>query len=83
VTLGVQEGTAFEVLAGLQGNEILAASNLPEITTGVKVVELVTGENPPGNRGEANASGVAAPTGEGQSRGGRGRGQRRGDGGEE
>jgi membrane fusion protein (multidrug efflux system) len=37
VTLGVQEGTFFEITEGLKGTETLAASSLNEITTGMKV----------------------------------------------
>ena len=37
ITLGVQEGNFWEVMDGLKGTETLAASNLNEITTGMKV----------------------------------------------
>lgn len=37
VKLGVQEGNLYEILEGLQGTELLAASSLNEITTGMKV----------------------------------------------
>ena len=37
VTLGVQEGNFWEIMEGLKGTETLAASNLNEITTGMKV----------------------------------------------
>ena len=91
VMLGPQQGTSFEVISGLKGNEMLVASNLTEITSGMRVSTLVPGEN----RGAAGAgsstppaagpSGRSGPSGEaGQRRGGRGsEGQRRGDGGGE
>jgi RND family efflux transporter MFP subunit len=37
VKLGVQEGTLYEILDGLNGTELLAASSLNEISTGKKV----------------------------------------------
>lgn len=40
VTLGVQEGLNYEVLDGLKGNELLAASSLNEITSGTKVTTI-------------------------------------------
>src|SRR5213078_1513315 len=37
VQLGEHEGKNFEVVSGLKGDEILAASNLNELVTGVKI----------------------------------------------
>jgi RND family efflux transporter MFP subunit len=65
VTLGVQEGTLFEVISGLNGNEILAASNLPEITSGRRVIELGSTQpavqNTETTRGTGQARPPAAP----------------------
>jgi multidrug efflux pump subunit AcrA (membrane-fusion protein) len=38
VTLGVQEGNFLEITDGLKGTEVLAASSLNEIATGMKVI---------------------------------------------
>jgi len=37
VTLGVRDGNLFEVLSGLKGDEVLAASNLSQLATGVAI----------------------------------------------
>jgi hypothetical protein len=37
VTVGAQEGSHYEILSGLEGDELLAASNLNQIVTGTKV----------------------------------------------
>ena len=70
VNLGAQEGDFYEVLDGLKGNEVLAASSLNEITTGMKVTLL--------DGGPRNAENKEVPK-EGQPSGGqrKGRGQRR------
>src|SRR5436190_15780377 len=83
VTLGVQEGLNYEVLDGLKGNEILAASSLNEITSGMKVTAIEGGG--PKNAGEAvpatdAPAKDAKPSGKGQRRGG-GRRNAVGDGG--
>ena len=52
VTLGVQEGLDYEVLDGLKGAEVLAASSLNEITTGTKVT--TTGSSAPKNTDAAD-----------------------------
>jgi RND family efflux transporter MFP subunit len=44
VTLGVRQGDLWEVTAGLKGGEVLAASRLNELATGVKVRTLKEGE---------------------------------------
>lgn len=75
VILGVQQGSAFEIVSGLQGNEILAASNLNEITTGMRV-------SPAGPSQSSGPSETRAPAGteaeDGSERGERRGGQRRG-----
>jgi RND family efflux transporter MFP subunit len=76
VTLGVQEGNFVEILDGLKGQEILAASNLNEIATGMKVV---VANNIPGRSGSPETSVQPAPTPAAGAR--RGNGLRRGDGG--
>jgi hypothetical protein len=43
VTLGAHEGTLNEIVDGLQGNEILAISNLNQLVTGTKV-KIATAE---------------------------------------
>ena len=55
VTLGVQEGNFFEIMDGLKGTEQLAASNLNEITTGMKVTLAETGGTAAPGRGEQAA----------------------------
>jgi RND family efflux transporter MFP subunit len=76
VTLGVQEGNFVEILDGLKGQEVLAASNLNEIATGMKVV---VANNVPGRSGSTETSVQPAPTPAAGAR--RGSGLRRGDGG--
>lgn len=65
ITLGVQEGTLFEVVSGLNGNEILAASNLPEITSGMRVTEMESTQpavqNTDATRGSSQSRPVASP----------------------
>jgi RND family efflux transporter MFP subunit len=75
VTLGVQEGNFVEILDGLKGTEMLAASNLNEIATGMKV----TIANIPGRSGSIETS--VQPTSTPQSAPRRANGARRGDGG--
>lgn len=69
VTLGVQEGGLFEIIDGLKGDEVLAASNLNEITTGMSVSVSA--------REAAQTEGIPAapppPQNDGQRRGARGR----------
>jgi RND family efflux transporter MFP subunit len=77
VTLGVQQGNLFEVSSGLQGNEILAASNLPEIITGMQVVEAAASPAPGGQTPETTGQ-----TGGGERAGSRRSGGQRRDGGE-
>ena len=48
VTLGVRQGDLWEVSAGLEGNEVLAASRLNELASSVKVRELKEGESEAG-----------------------------------
>ncbi len=65
VTLGPRQGNVWEVVDGLKGDEVLAASNLNNLATGVNVKVLAPGES------DGSAGG---------GRRGQGRGQRRGDG---
>jgi len=72
VNLGPRQGNLWEVLDGLKGDELLAASNLNQLATGVAVRVLAPGES------EGAAPGA---TPRGGSRGpGQGRGQRPGQG---
>jgi RND family efflux transporter MFP subunit len=63
VTLGVRQGDNWEIVEGLKGDEVLAASRLNELATGVKVRVLKPGES------ETGAA-------EGGGRGGEGTGRR-------
>jgi membrane fusion protein, multidrug efflux system len=74
VQAGEREGKLVEILSGLKGNEILAASNLNELVSGMKIGA--------GGDEEGTPPGVAPGTGNegGERRGGRGRGGRRGGG---
>jgi RND family efflux transporter MFP subunit len=79
VTLGAQEGNFWEITEGLKGTEMLAASNLNEITTGMKVTLADTGTTP--QHTEQASDGVPKPAQEGQGGQRRGNGARRGFGG--
>ena len=74
VTLGVRQGNLWEVTDGLKGDEVLAASRLNELATGVGVRVLKPGES------ESDAAAGGGRGGEGAGRrgggGGAGRGQR-------
>ena len=74
VHLGEHEDKFFEVLGGLKGDETLAASNLNELVSGLRI----------GDGGEeAGPAGGDPPPGGGQRRGGRGKrggGEGRGNG---
>jgi HlyD family secretion protein len=72
VTLGTQEGNFYEVVDGLKGNEVLAASSLNEITTGMKVV-MMEGDSPKTNKATAAKDEKSDKAAEGQKRGGRGK----------
>jgi RND family efflux transporter MFP subunit len=77
VTLGVQDGNFFEILDGLRGGELLAASSLNEIATGMKVIVASSGvtsqhTEPPSSPAHSSENPAGAP---------RGNGARRGDGG--
>jgi RND family efflux transporter MFP subunit len=71
VTLGVRQGNLFEVVDGLKGDEVLAATSLNELATGTPVQ---VGEG----GGRAPAAGGRAPGGgrRGSGAGGQGGGQR-------
>jgi RND family efflux transporter MFP subunit len=82
VTLGVQEGNFFEITDGLKGTEILAASSLNEITTGMKVTLAETGGTPaPEHNEQAAERGTPQPAPQGQDNQKRNGGARRGFGG--
>ncbi len=68
VTLGVRQGDIWEVSNGLEGNELLAASRLNELASGVTVTVLKEGETEGGSGG-----GEAGGTGRGAGRGSGGR----------
>ena len=55
VSLGVHSGNLVEVLDGLQGNEVLAASNLSMLATGVPV-RIIANSNPSSNQGMSSAA---------------------------
>jgi RND family efflux transporter MFP subunit len=76
IRIGGREGKFIEVLEGLTGKEILAASNLNELVSGTRIA--VPGEEEAGPPG-ANAGTGGGPSGnDGES--GKGRGGRRGGG---
>jgi RND family efflux transporter MFP subunit len=82
IRLGQKEGKYIEVLEGLKGDEILAASNLNELVTGIRIASG-GGEEEAG--APAPASGEPAGAGAGERQGGReggreGGGRRRGGG---
>lgn len=66
VSLGVQEGNFLEITDGLKGTEQLAASNLNEITTGMKVTLAETGGTSAPGRGEQAAERGTQPVPQGQ-----------------
>ena len=72
VTLGVRQGDRWEVTDGVKGDELLAASRLNELASGVAVRVLKPGESE-GGAGAAPGGGGSAPAGSGPgARGGRG-----------
>ena len=74
VTLGVRQGDLWELLSGLKGNEVLAASRLNELATGVSV-ELDAEAAEGGAPGGARRGGGGRRNGGGGRRGQRGGGQ--------
>ncbi len=78
VTLGVRQGDLWEVSEGLKGDELLAASRLNELATGVSVREQQAGDGD-GGRGQVGGEGGARGAGRGErGAGGRSRGAGRG-----
>jgi RND family efflux transporter MFP subunit len=73
IQVGQREGKFIEVLGGLNGNEVLASSNLNELVSGTRVS---TG----GGEEEAPPAAVSPGSGNGERSGGRGRGGRQGGG---
>ena len=78
ITLGAQEGNFWEVMDGLKGTEALAASNLNEITTGMKVT---VGDAISPQRTDQASDGAPKAAPEAQDGQRRGNGARRGFGG--
>jgi RND family efflux transporter MFP subunit len=78
ITLGAHEGKFFEVLSGLKGDEVLAASNLAQIVTGMRV--SIDEETIPV---EATGKPDRPARGEGNPQRGKGRGARATQGGSE
>ena len=79
VTLGVRQGDMWEVTEGLKGDEVLAASRLNELASGVRCASSKAGEAEggpaPGERGAGGGSrawrrggGQAAVAGRGPGR---------------
>jgi RND family efflux transporter MFP subunit len=76
IQLGEHEGKFFEVLSGLKGDEILAASNLNELVTGVKVGS--PSDEDGGPAGDPGSEGGKRRGGRGGDKGGRGSEEKRG-----
>jgi hypothetical protein len=70
VQLGEREGNNYELVSGLKGSEVLAASNLNQLVSGVRI----------GDGDEEGAVPGGSPGSEAGERRGRGRGGRRGGG---
>jgi len=66
VSLGPRKGDLWEVLDGLKGDEVLAASNLNQLATGVAVRVLAPGESEGTPPGEAPRGGSRRGQGQGQ-----------------
>ncbi|MBI4471930.1 MAG: efflux RND transporter periplasmic adaptor subunit, partial [Acidobacteria bacterium] len=78
IRIGAKEGKYIEILEGLRGDEIIAASNLNELVSGLQVTtQFSTGTEREAGPATAESNGEIAPGGEQpRSRGGRGRGGR-------
>ena len=77
VELGLKAGKLVEVLSGLKGDEIIAASNLNQLVTGVRIAANSGEEAGSASDEGGTPSNTVPAAGE---RGGRGRGGRRGGG---
>jgi multidrug efflux pump subunit AcrA (membrane-fusion protein) len=75
VTLGSRQGNVWEVVDGLKGDEVLAASNLNNLATGVNVKVQAPGESDDGSAG-GGRRGQGRGQGRGDRSGGGGQGQR-------
>lgn len=76
VVLGVRQDNLWEVSDGLKGDELLAASRLNELATGVRVRVLQAGESESGAAGGGRrGAGERGAGGRGGRSGGGGRGQ--------
>ena len=74
IRLGAREGQLFEVLAGLNGDEVLAASNLNELVSGIRVNGGGRGEGRGATAGDGSREGVdpqTNPNGKAPRQGGR------------
>jgi RND family efflux transporter MFP subunit len=81
VALGVRQGDLWEVSGGLNGDEVLAASRLNELASGVSVTQLKDGETEGGSgQGGGAAGGTGRGSGGGRRQGGGGQGAGRGSG---
>jgi len=89
ITLGAQKDTYYEALTGLKGDEVLAASNLNQIVTGMQVSTNSGEEADPAEAAAAPPGGQGAQSGQrrgdaqgfrgdGNAQAGQRRGQRRG-----
>jgi len=65
VTLGAHEGKKWEIVEGLKGNEVLAASQLNQLATGMSV-NTGGGDNRGGGTGAGGGRGRGRGRGEGQ-----------------
>lgn len=79
ITLGVRQGDSWEVTAGLNGDEVLAASRLNELASGVSVRVLEAGQSEGGPDPGGSGAGGAGGQGGGRKPGG-GQGAGRGSG---
>ena len=69
VTLGSHEGKRWEIAEGLKGNELLAASQLNQLATGMSV-NTSGGENRGGGAGGGRGRGRGRGEGQGSQGGG-------------
>jgi hypothetical protein len=74
IEVGQKVGKFVEVISGLKGDEVIAATNLNQLVTGVKIAG--SGEETGGADQGASSNGASGAEG----RGGQGRGGRRGGG---
>jgi len=80
IQTGEKEGKFIEVLGGLKGDEILAASNLNELVSGTKIGAGGDEEGGPAPGSAPAAEGGQRRGGKGGGSGGKGGGGKRGSG---